>query len=796
MDHARRSPRAIVHVRSLAEARRAVHLAQRGSSRRQREVKGAAATQVGILAGTTNNCARRFTLVLAGRRQGLRREIERHRLLDDLRRQPTLQRPGQLGKAQRLGEMRLHPRRARRSDILRIGIGSERDDRQLIGANALLANGARCGITVAAGHLHIHQDEFERALAHHAFDHHRNRFVAIMRDCDLLPAAAQHLDREQAIDIMIFDEEDARRRENLERRFAGLALLALGSSRLACADQLSGQREREGRTHAGRAVDLERAAEQESQLAADTQPQAGPAEAPRGAAFLLRERQEDGLLACGADPDPGVLDPDPRFVSARLVDHADHAVLGELDRVADEIEHDLAQSKTVGQHMRPARRRLFEPGSPANTSANTRANTRETLPRSRQLDPQPLLARRGLMQRDAFIERCRKIDRRMIDRDLPRFRLGEIEDVVEQQHQRSARAHDHLGVAALFGIKLALQHQFGKSEDAVHRGTDFVAHIGEELGLRVGCILGLAPRPRQQQFELDPLRHFAGADDDALVEPAHRIDLDRAFGLDEHRRGVLAVKQATISEALLLALARDQALAREHDPRARLFAGALEHALAKIGRRRLAQHLRDRGGGIGAQAIAIITQHRIADVERKEIEALFARFEFPHHPVAPGEDRGERQAGQEIGRDEGLDKLQLDFARGARLDDRPVARPGHRDRDGCKQRDMNGRPRAAEAEGVEQRQGQDQEQQRIGALIEHEDTADDAGDEQPRFAGQCVQLDLAPAPDRIADEQHCGNDDDHAHRLGQEPGRGLVPDRRRVRPHCACGNRGRHHRAE
>src|SRR5271167_1894353 len=69
-----------------------------------------------------------------------------------------------------------------------------------------------------------------------------------------------------------------------------------------------------------------------------------------------------------------------------------------------------------------------------------------------------------------------------------------------------------------------MRNDLGKSDDGIERGTQFMAHIGEKLALRVTCHLGLAARLDQFPlgcFELSyirvdrdnrPVRHCAAAD--------------------------------------------------------------------------------------------------------------------------------------------------------------------------------------------------------------------------------------------------------------------------------------------
>ena len=61
------------------------------------------------------------------------------------------------------------------------------------------------------------------------------------------------------------------------------------------------------------------------------------------------------------------------------------------------------------------------------------------------------------------------------------FDLGEVEHVVEDGHQVSARFQGGMGLARLVFVKRRGEQQFGHAQHAVHRRADFVAHGGEKV---------------------------------------------------------------------------------------------------------------------------------------------------------------------------------------------------------------------------------------------------------------------------------------------------------------------------
>ena len=65
-----------------------------------------------------------------------------------------------------------------------------------------------------------------------------------------------------------------------------------------------------------------------------------------------------------------------------------------------------------------------------------------------------------------------------------------VQDVVDDHQQVFGRLLDGLGVFALFRVHFGVEHELAHAHDGVHRGADLVAHIGQELRLVVGRLLG------------------------------------------------------------------------------------------------------------------------------------------------------------------------------------------------------------------------------------------------------------------------------------------------------------------
>ena len=85
------------------------------------------------------------------------------------------------------------------------------------------------------------------------------------------------------------------------------------------------------------------------------------------------------------------------------------------------------------------------------------------------------------MQSCAFADCCVQIDGLPVDRDLTGFDFRKVENVVEQHHHRPSGLYDQFDIFPLWLVQFGLQHQLGKTQNAVHRSADFVTHIGEEF---------------------------------------------------------------------------------------------------------------------------------------------------------------------------------------------------------------------------------------------------------------------------------------------------------------------------
>ena len=171
------------------------------------------------------------------------------------------------------------------------------------------------------------------------------------------------------------------------------------------------------------------------------------------------------------------------------------APLGELDRVADQVDEDLPQRGRGRPPGRPARR-----------------------PRRGRPAPAPSCGRGG-QRGHGVVERVAQVEVDGLQVELAGLDLGEVEDVVDHRQQVIGRELHHPEVLALLGGELGVQRQLGHADDAVHGRADLVAHVGQELALGpVGGLGGLLG-PHQLPLRLLPLGDVREADDGPLDLP-------------------------------------------------------------------------------------------------------------------------------------------------------------------------------------------------------------------------------------------------------------------------------------
>ena len=150
----------------------------------------------------------------------------------------------------------------------------------------------------------------------------------------------------------------------------------------------------------------------------------------------------------------------------------DLALLGELDRVREQVEQHLPQPRRVADDRRPAR------------SSSTRQ------PSSTPFSDG---ARRDDVER--ALDALAQVERLALELEPAGLDLREVEDVVDDVEQRVAARADDLGELALLRRQLGAEQQAGHADHGVHRRPDLVAHRREEGALRPGRRLRLLRAP-------------------------------------------------------------------------------------------------------------------------------------------------------------------------------------------------------------------------------------------------------------------------------------------------------------
>ena len=250
------------------------------------------------------------------------------------------------------------------------------------------------------------------------------------------------------------------------------------------------------------------------QPGADRQPEAGAAKAPRGRDIGLREALENFLLLFRRYADTGIADGKTqkyRTVGGLLdIDRQRHlAVFGELDRIAEQVDHHLPQTGRIAD----------------DTPRHFRTNVGNQF--------QTFLVRAHRQHTHRLLQHIAQLEGQGFELHLAGLDLRKVENVIDDGQQRLGRGLHGLQVVPLLVVELGIQRQLGHADDAVHRRADFVAHVGQEGAARlVGrlCLLlgrnqfgfsGLDPGDvaLQDQHPCRLALRIAGSDGPAQQEP-------------------------------------------------------------------------------------------------------------------------------------------------------------------------------------------------------------------------------------------------------------------------------------
>ncbi len=196
----------------------------------------------------------------------------------------------------------------------------------------------------------------------------------------------------------------------------------------------------------------------------------------RGGTVRLRERIEDAAGRFARHAHARIVHLDAQADRLRILGgdadhHGDAARVGELDRIAQQVDDHLAQPVRIADHRH------------GNVEGDGEF----------QLQALGLRLRREHIV--DVVQQFAEIEVDVFDGQLASLDFREIEDVVDDHQQVLAGALDHARVVALLLGEAGGQQQVGHAQHAVHRRADLVAHVGEEGALRMagrlGRVLGL-----------------------------------------------------------------------------------------------------------------------------------------------------------------------------------------------------------------------------------------------------------------------------------------------------------------
>ena len=190
-------------------------------------------------------------------------------------------------------------------------------------------------------------------------------------------------------------------------------------------------------------------------------------------------------MSRGIDPHPGIPHAEAEQPGRLARDaHLDLAVLGERDRVRDQVGDHLAQ--------------------PARIAAQRARHVGVEL--TRELEPLLLGANHERPQRIA--DHVVEIEGHVLQLDLAGFDARVVENVVHDREQCAAGVDHRAQVIALFLRELGVEQDLREPDHGVERRPDLVAHVGQELALR--AVRGLRRIARHAELAGLLLEHALG----------------------------------------------------------------------------------------------------------------------------------------------------------------------------------------------------------------------------------------------------------------------------------------------
>lgn len=223
-------------------------------------------------------------------------------------------------------------------------------------------------------------------------------------------------------------------------------------------------------------------------LPRDRKPEPAAAVPPNHFGIRLVERFEDVGQVPRIDAGSGVAHDDAQALTpagefVRRDREMDGARRSELDRIAGKVEENLTEPAGIPVQ---SRRQVVVFDAEA-----------QALGLCRRFD-----------DGGHAVEQFGEVEVALVERFPPSFEPRHIENAVCQQQQHVGRGGDSGDVDALPAVQHGLPEQPREADDRVHRGPDFVAHVGEEPAPRFSHPFGRLLGEGQRRFRSPSILHF------------------------------------------------------------------------------------------------------------------------------------------------------------------------------------------------------------------------------------------------------------------------------------------------
>ena len=370
------------------------------------------------------------------------------------------------GRRHRFDQKTINPRLFGPADHVFTAIGGHHDHLGLPGNGRIAVNTLGHLIAVHPRHPPIHQHQVVGLFS--SSGQRRQGVRPVQRHADIEMEEAQHLGQDFAGHLVVIHHQHP---HPFEQR-AGL-LHQIAPARLRLLGDLQMHGEPDGRALPGlRVLDPDPAPHPLDQILADRQPQARAAEPAGGGLIGLDEFFKQPGLNLRRHADARIahihLQGQRRFRGVDALQRQfDLAVLGELHRVAAQIEQNLPQAQGIAdQHRR---------------DGDIIANE----------EFEALLIGLGVDRIGQRLQHAVQPEFDLLDLQLARLDLGQIENVVDQAQQQIRRALRLRQLVMQIGRQFMFERQIQHADDRIHRRANFVAHVGQEFRLHARGGFGL-----------------------------------------------------------------------------------------------------------------------------------------------------------------------------------------------------------------------------------------------------------------------------------------------------------------